>query len=461
MRDIKQEEFIPKSKKRNSLFLRPQEHTLFESLVELYYATMDVKDFEEVHIVPQLKEWADLLYESHGFTPDLVVGDKTLKKQDFEERKDSCIHLVTAGKDSTSTALKFESEFKDKNYLLHVQGVNKMYPTEHRMCKKLYKKAMPNSPYNQIKAPMPRVSGASESPLKNMFIVVLAIEHFGFIPRYITLGGSAGIADVSEVEVFGDSGRGIRPFLEALNNSYGSSMEFTPYLRDQVEAYEICEKHKIDYADLASCMSQLRFKSKQRSMAIDKYSRRVGEHTLIAGTVKESGLSIFKVPQATLDNLTLDNIDKYDEVYPDDYRCIGGCFKCREKAIVYNHHFGYEYHPEYMKKCRKGIVDWMDKSPNNNGVKLEQYFDTVLGMPLSTIPKKYHAYIAGEAKRPDGWKPPLKRHAEFSLDKVTWKKLTDKQIKEQCKGMQAPKTGSKIFPKPDGKGFYKIWKDVA
>lgn len=459
MKQFKPEDFVPKSHQRNSLFLKANQHTLFQSLVEVYYATMDTKDFQEVHIVGSLGEWVRLLYEAHGFSTDLVVCDKILEVQQFPVDKEACIHLVTAGKDSTATALKFEAEFGAKNYLLHVQGVNKMYPTEHRMCKALYTKHMPDSPYNQLKVPMPRVSNSSESPIKNMFITVLAIEYFGLIPKYITLGGSAGIADVSETEVFGDSSRGITPFLNALNNSYGSDLQWTPYLRDQIEAYEVCEKANIDYADLASCMSQLRFKAKQRGMALDKYSKVIDGRTLIAGNVIATGKSIFDTPQATLDNIKIDGIEDYDQVYPDsDYRCLQGCFKCREKAVVYAHHFGYKYHPEYMKKCKDGIIGWMDKSPNNNGVKLEKYFDLVLGIPLTSINKKYHAYIAGEAKRPDGWKPPRKRKAAFSVDQITWKPLSEKDMKELCKGMKAPKTGSQVYPKDDG--FYKIWMMV-
>lgn len=416
MLEIDKKRFIPKSQQPRSLFCNKSKMTLFEAMVELYHATLDVKDFKEVSTTPELYEFVKGLYKHHGFSEDMVHPTVTLVKQTFPVRTDSIIHLVTAGKDSTATALKHAAGHY--NYLIHVTGVNKIYPTEHKMCRELYKKYFVNrSPemfeYHDIKAWFPRVTGASESPIKNMMITVMAIEFLQIIPKWVSLGGSQKIADVSETEVYGDTSMGLVPFFEALNASYGSTLAVTPYLRDQVEAYALCDEWGIEPHQLASCMSQLRFKPKQRSFALEKFSRTVDGATLIAGQDKETGQSIFQMTQDKLDALGLSGLKNIDRVYPDtDYRCIQGCFKCRERALVHTTHFGYEYHPDYIKKCKDGIISWMDKSPNNNRINLEPYFIEVLGIPLESIPDKYKLYMRGEATRPDGWKAPKSKPTE-------------------------------------------------
>ena len=52
------------------------------------------------------------------------------------------------------------------------------------------------------------------------------------------------------------------------------------------------------------------------------------------------------------------------------------------------------------------MINWMDKSPNKNRINLTDYFEYVLGIPMSSISSKYHSYIKGESERPEGWKQP-------------------------------------------------------
>lgn len=399
-------DYTPKSQQKQSLFVRKDKLTLLEGLVELYHSTLDKNDFQEVHLPPEMVEVAQYMYERHGFAKELVIGDRTLIRQDFKENPDAIIHLVTAGKDSTAMAKKEEGTIKH-NLLVHVVGVNKVYPVEHRKCKQLYKKHFPQSEYHEIKVMLPQVKNQSESPLKNALITVLTIEYFGFVPKMISIGGSAGVSDISETEVLGDSSSGWNPLFNMIKEIYGTK-EFTttPWLRDQVEPYEILVENNIPFSDLASCMCQERFKKLQRTRVIDKYSLTVESKCLLSGTVIESNSSIFDL---TLEQAALLKLSDIKDItmfsLEDDYRC-GTCFKCNEYTLVMSKHLKYNFHPDYIKDAKRLLIEWMDKSSNNNGVKLEQYYDYILGLPKSTIPTKYHKYMTGESVHPEGWKPP-------------------------------------------------------
>lgn len=408
--NIPKEQLQPKGDKKPSLFQPASHYTFLDCMIEVYHATLDSQEFKEVTLPEPIAEWCRLMYEQVGQDPALVKTGGVYKQPKLEYDEDMIVHLVTGGKDSTAAVLKYANQFK-RAELFHVMGVNKIYPTEHHTVQSLYPRIVPNEQLTNCKVNLPRVINASESPIKLFLIIALAIDLYKAVPRWITIGGSAGIADVSEVEVYGDSGRALNPFFEMLKEAHDAPITWTPYLRDQVEAYELT-KHLPGW-DLCSCFSQLRFKSRQRQMALEKWGKVIDGKTYVAGTIKDSGKSIFDAPQQLLDLLSTDDLINTDEVRPDDdYRCIGGCFKCRERCIVNTNHFGYHYHPDYVKKSKEGIIGWMDKSPNNNGVKLERYFTDCLLIPMSAIPKKYHKYIAGEATRPDGWKEPKPRPAK-------------------------------------------------
>jgi len=397
-------DFTPKSEMKNSLFSNKNKYTLYEALVELYNSTSDVKDFKEVHLPPEVCEVAKDIYRRHGFDENMVHPDKVLIKQNFKEDPDAIIHLVTAGKDSTAMAKKEEGKI-GKNLLFHVRGVNKIYPVEYRQCKKLYNTYFDQSEYHELQVKLTPMKNASESPLKNIMVVVLAIEYFQFIPKWISIGGSAGVSDISETEVYGDSSKGWNPLFNMVKDIY-ETKEFTttPWLRDQIEPYEIMVSNKIPFNSLASCFSQARFKKLQRTHTLDNYAKVINGKYYLAGTYQ--GKSIFDLTEEELIKVDTTLITKADIYsYDDDYRC-GKCVKCNEAAIVLSTHLDFNYHKDYVKNAKRLIVEWMDKSSNNNGVNLEQYYDKILGIPKKEIPVKYHKYMAGESIHPDGWKPP-------------------------------------------------------
>ncbi len=402
--EIPKEKLQPRSNAKPSLFAPSNNYSFLDCMIELYHATLDASDWKPVTLPEPVASYARLTYEHCNQDPSKVKVGGVMKQRILPQDGDFIIHLVTGGKDSTAAVLRDMGKYS-RTELLHVIGVNKIYPTEHQIVQKLYPKYTPSCQLTNLKVNLPRVTNASESPFKLMYIIAQAVEVYDCIPASITVGGSAGIADVSEVEVYGDSGRALRAYIDCFNAVHESVLVYTPYLRDQVEAYELTRG--IPASEMCSCFSQLRFKPMQRSMALEKWSVKVDGRTLIAGTTKE-GKSIFSTG-VDLKSLSISDLINVDEVVEDDYRCIGGCFKCRERALVNTAHFGYHYHPDYLRKSREGLIGWMDKSPNNNGVKLERYFTECLLIPMSEIPRKYHKYIAGGAVRPDGWKPPKEK----------------------------------------------------
>jgi len=412
-------DYTPKSQQKQSLFVRKDKLTLLEGLIELYHSTLDKNDFQEVHLPPEMVEVAQYMYERHGFAKELVIGDRTLIRQNFKENPNAIIHLVTAGKDSTAMAKKEEGTIKH-NLLVHVVGVNKVYPVEHRKCKQLYKKHFPQSEYHEIKVMLPQVKNQSESPLKNALITVLTIEYFGFVPKMISIGGSAGVSDISETEVFGDSSKGWNPLFNMIKETF-QTKEFTttPWLRDQIEPYEVIVNNGIKFGELASCMCQERFKKLQRTNTLDKFARVIKGKYYLAGTIKDTNQSIFDVTQDTLDKLDHSDIIKSDIIeYENDYRCTK-CFKCNELALICHHHLGFNFHPDYIKSAERLLIEWMDKSSNNNGVNLWKYFNDFLCIPTSRIPDRYHKYLSGEAVRPDGWVPPKPKKKKGDSDETT------------------------------------------
>ena len=395
------QDYIPKSQRKQSLFqTNKNKLTLLESFIELYYSTLDFNNFTEVHIPPEVKPVADLLYERYGYPTSLVIPDKTLQYQDFPENPDAVIHLVTAGKDSTAMAKKEEPHYKH-NLLVHFVGVNKIYPIEHRQCKQLYtKQYFPTSEYHEIKVELPQVKNQSESPIKNGLITILSIEYFGFVPAMISIGGSSGVSDISETEVFGDSSKGWNPIFNLIKEVYNTKeFKTTPWLRDQIEPYEILTQNNIPFSLLGSCMSQERFKKLQRQRIITKYTKTVEGHHLLAGTTKDTNKSIFDLTQDQINKLTLQDLTHTQEILEDDYRC-GVCFKCNEFTLIMSRHLGYNFHPDYIKDAERLLIQWMDKSPNRNGVNLWKYYTDFLGIPKERIPQKYHKYLSGEAVNP-------------------------------------------------------------
>lgn len=396
----------PHSQKKVTLFNNYSKFTFFDAILEIYHATLDCKNFQAVKIPAEAASWAKTLYKENGHDPDLVTVYGGMKSESIQEDINSIFHMVTAGKDSTATALKFEGQFNDSK-LIHVVGVNKMYPTENRKAKPLYEdqSLFPNSKYEAIKVSLPRVTNGTESPIKNMFIIALSIAAYNKIPKWVTLGGSEKIADISETEVYGDTSAGLTPFLTFLNSHFKSTLGFTPYLRDQVEAYEVLTNHNVTYDRMASCMTQLRFKKLQRNKVVKDFTVQIKGKAYLAGTVEATGQSIHELSQAGLDLLSPEDLTHMDIIAPEDYRCLK-CFKCNEKALVHSHHMSYQYPKKYIADCKRLLIAWMDKSPNTNGINLMEYFEYVLGIPKETIDSKYHPYMLGTSIRPLGWKPP-------------------------------------------------------
>lgn len=146
-------------------------------------------------------------------------------------------------------------------------------------------------------------------------------------------------------------------------------------------------------------MSQERFKKLQRQRIITKYTKIVEGHHLLAGTTKDTNKSIFDLTQDQINKLTLQDLTKTQEILEDDYRC-GVCFKCNEFTLIMSRHLGYNFHPDYIKDAERLLIQWMDKSPNRNGVNLWKYYTDFLGIPKERIPQRYHKYLSGEAVTP-------------------------------------------------------------
>lgn len=402
IKQLNQKDFETSDRKQPSLLRPKNKLTFMQAMVDLYHATLDLNDFKEVHTVPELSDFCKFLYTELGGNPDLVKVDRILIPPTWKEDKDCIIHGFTGGKDSLSTLLKFEKDFK-RSIAFHVRSVNRSYPLEHLKAKALVNEYT-QSEYIEVKAMFPQVKHTSESPIKTLMIMVLACEVTGVVPKWFTLGG-ANIFDISETTVFGDTSKAIYPFMDAFNNITKASMGQTPWLETQTEAYDIIHAHGIPFSALSSCMTSERFKKMQRDYTVNKYTKMVEGKTLITGTVKATGKSIHDLLDSELKELKLSDLDKVDIIEEHDYRCLK-CFKCNEKALVFNTRFEFDYPKGYIDDARRLIINWMDKSPNLNKVDLTRYFEDVLYMPIDTIDSKYHPYIKGEQERPDGWTPP-------------------------------------------------------
>lgn len=400
MRDFSKKDFESQEGKSVSIFKPKNKYTFLQAMTELYLATLDLSQFTEVHTVPELYDFVRFTYKSLGQDESLIKCDRTLIKPNWIEDKDTIIHLATSGKDSTATLLKYLKDF-NRNIAFHVRGVNKSYPTEYQKATKLYN-SIDGVEYIEVKAQFPQVKNQSESPIKTLYLIVLACEATGIIPKWMTLGG-ANIFDISETQVFGDTSKSVNPFMEVFNSVTGADMKMTPWLETQEEAYRIIETSGISPSELGSCMCGLHHKKTQQNFTINKYTKKIDNIYYLAGSYK--GKSIFNMSEQELNTIDVKDLEKVDILTSSDYRCTS-CFKCGEQKLVYSRHYGYSYHPEAINRAERLLIEWMDKSPNSNKVNLTEYFDKVLKIPLSRIPVKYHEYLNGKAIRPDGWKEP-------------------------------------------------------
>jgi len=421
-----------------------KEVTPFEAVVILYTATADGNDFKEVHIPWELEEFAKFTYEANGFSKDLLIVDLELIKSDYVRYEDVIMTFFTGGKDSFTAYVKY-SHLRDIDLNVFYKGINKLYPNEWKNAEWLASQLNIELDIVETKG-LALIKNQTESPIKNLMTYILTIERYRMLPMNFSFGNVSGfevdnhnnivenkyneeyidmmaeyqiqnddkVLDLAGVQgslVSGDSPEAANRAEMFLDLAYGYDNANTFGAKDEVEAYLYMLSYGFGQAT-SGCLCSVQWKKGHRERINKKFGIEIENKYLLAGTVKVTSietlngfskvkdLSIFELRDRieteviTVDNRIIKDIsdlklsDLYNIDFSGDYECGGNCIKCSERHKVYEHHFGFKYHPEFTNYVIQTIYRFIAKSQENDN-NLGPYLFDLLGIDINKIPKKY------------------------------------------------------------------------
>jgi len=418
--------------------------TPLEAIILLYYATLDAKEYKECHIPYEFKEYAEFMYNEAGFDTSLLIVDLKLKEINYPLDEDLIINLFTGGKDSFTSYVKYSHlNLKSKEKNIFIKGLNKAYVYEYKQAEFLANYL--NIDLDIVEVHLPKLLNQPEHPMKNLLTYMLAIEFYKVIPSIFSFGYVEGtlhnnlgeeLEEEDEEEskkldefilegkkgnfrgsyqsqlVTGDSVEAsiLSKFL--LWQVYGYFSDNTTGTKDEVEAYQYMNSYGVGH-ESASCMMLVNFKVNMRNVQLPRWTLNIEGKNVIAGYLVKEDKSILYLYQLkdmledsskglnlkvidTLGNLVLIK-DKsslklnmvYKKDFIGDYECVGSCFKCAERHLVYERHFGYNYNPKFIQRCIEVLIKFMVTKENKNNVDTTSYTKDVLKIKWSEIPKKY------------------------------------------------------------------------
>lgn len=221
----------------------PEDYTLSRWFLPIYEA-YSVGNFPRIVNVPQrIKNVLNKANKVAGAQELMTAEGKLPKLNIMQQGRKRAFVSFAGGKDALAVAIKAKEEGYE-TYLFHIQGINKVVPSEYAASVEVAKRA--GFPLITRKINIQGTKDFGEHPLKNLFILCMLIDE-GLKHGATAFGLGNVFEEDSEHSIIddclSDSYDMIRDFAQAIKHEALPELKLLNYLHDNLQAYHIVWKN--------------------------------------------------------------------------------------------------------------------------------------------------------------------------------------------------------------------------